>query len=115
MASHPAYLGAPPLFMFTTPKEVNLIQVQENVYARRKVISEPIQVQTSDSTHNEDATQVPIDNRPTSNSTHNEDATQVSINDRAIALRKPTGECTKRPLYPLANYISLERLSSLHK
>lgn len=34
------------------------------VYARRKVSSESIQVQTYDSTANEDATQVLIDDRP---------------------------------------------------
>jgi len=32
-----------------------------------------------------------------------------------IAVRKGTRECTKRPLYPLSHYVSLDRLSPSHK
>ena len=35
--------------------------------------------------------------------------------DLPIAIRKRTRECTKRPLYPLANYLSFEHFSPSHK
>ena len=85
------------------------------VYTRRKVISKPLQVQTFDSTHNKDAAQVPIDDKPTSDSTHNEDATHVPINDTLITLRKPTKECTKQPLYPYQTISLLKGYPRLHK
>ena len=35
--------------------------------------------------------------------------------DLPIAIRKGTRECTKRPLYPLANYLSFKHFSPSHK
>ena len=35
--------------------------------------------------------------------------------DLPIALRKGTRECTKRPLYPLSHFVSLQRFSLNHK
>lgn len=39
----------------------------------------------------------------------------VDMLDLPMAVRKGTRECTKRPLYPLSNYVSLKRLSPAHK
>ena len=35
--------------------------------------------------------------------------------DLPIVVRKGTGECTNRPLYPLSHYVSLKHLSPTHK
>jgi len=35
--------------------------------------------------------------------------------DQPIAIRKERRECTKNPLYPIANFISFQKFSSSHK
>ncbi|KAG0485267.1 hypothetical protein HPP92_009346 [Vanilla planifolia] len=82
------------------------------VYSRRKAIPDSTQVQESNSDPG-------IETTVRSDFPHQPQPAEIPTNptnlDLPIALRKRTRECTKRPLYPLFHYVSLNRLSPTHK
>lgn len=83
------------------------------VYSRRKAVPALTQVQESNS---DPENEITVRSDP---HLHTQ-SVETSINsiddiDLPIAVRKGTRECTKRPLYPLSHYVSLKRLSPVHK
>ncbi|XP_024020138.1 uncharacterized protein LOC112091248 [Morus notabilis] len=82
-----------------------------NVFTRRtKAIPKPMQVQESNSNPS---------NEVTISSHFLQDKTELHVDnddqDLPIAIRKGTRECTKRPLHPLAHFLSFNNFSPSHK
>ncbi|KAL3537106.1 hypothetical protein ACH5RR_000472 [Cinchona calisaya] len=83
------------------------------VYSRRKTIPELTQVQESNLDFGNEIMVRPDPPLHTQIvETSNEPTNDL---DLPVAVRKSTRECTKRPLYLLAHYVSLKHLSPTHK
>ena len=85
------------------------------MYSREKAIPEPKQVQESDS---DPRNEITIKSYPSLHTQPGETSIDSTNNldlNLSIAVRKGTGECTNRPLYPLSHYVSLKHLSPTHK
>ncbi|WVZ03714.1 hypothetical protein V8G54_024520, partial [Vigna mungo] len=81
------------------PIEATRIEV-DKVYTKRKKIPDMMQVHESNP----------------SSAPENEEIPELENEiDLPIAIRKGTRNCTKKPLYPLSNYVSYDRLSANHK
>lgn len=83
------------------------------VYSRRKAAPELTQVQESNS---DSRNEITVRSNPPLHTQYVETSTDPTY-DLAlpIAIRKGFRECTKQPIYPLSHYVSLKRLSPIHK
>ena len=97
----------------TEPVPENLRFGKGKVFTRKKMaILEPVQVQESNL---EPLNEVILPNSSLQDETENEFLVDNDDQNLPIAIRKGTRECTKRPLYPLANFISFKKFSPSHR